>query len=164
MENCQWQFDSPQESNPAGYRTPIGYTEDMKVHAFRLKPDTDLKESIEEFVNRTAIRAGFIVTRVGGLKQATVRMAGALPDSQDIRTFTGDFEIVSLVGTVSTNGCHLHMSFSDKDGIVRGGHLKEGTIIDPTAEIIIGEAETITFSRELDKTTGFKELVVNPSK
>lgn len=87
-------------------------------------------------------------------------MAGAKPDAQDIRTFKADFEIVSLVGTVSTNGTHLHMSFSDNEGTVRGGHLKEGTIVHPTAEIVIGIDEDVVMTREMDEETGFTELVV----
>lgn len=53
-------------------------------------------------------------------------MAGAKPDQQDIRTMNDEYEIISLVGTVSVNGSHLHLSFSDKNGDVMGGHLKEG--------------------------------------
>lgn len=132
----------------------------MKTVIFRLKPGADLKKSIENTVRQHDIKAGFIVTCVGGLQQATVRMAGAKPDAQDIRTFDGDFEIVSLVGTVSVNGVHLHMSFSDADGIVRGGHLKEKTVIHPTAEIVIGIDETVEMKREMDEDTGFAELVV----
>lgn len=132
----------------------------MKTVLFRLKPGADLKAPIEQQVQQAAIKAGFIITCVGGLSQATVRMAGAQPDSQDIRTLTEDFEIVSLVGTVSVNGVHLHMSFSDKNGQVHGGHLKEGTIIDPTAEIVIGVDEAVEFTREMDNETGFAELVI----
>jgi uncharacterized protein len=132
----------------------------MKTIIFRLKPGVDLKSSIEQVIHAQGIKAGFIVTCVAGLQQATVRMAGAKPDSQDIRTFAEDLEVVSLVGTVSVNGTHLHMSFSDKDGLVRGGHLKEGTIVHPTAEIVIGIDDTIELKRELDEETGFTELVV----
>ena len=132
----------------------------MRTIIFRLKPGADLKRSIEAMIRQHDIKAGFIVTCVGGLEQAVVRMAGAKPDAQDIRTFKGDFEIVSLVGTVSVNGTHLHMSFSDSEGIVHGGHLKEGTIIHPTAEIVIGIDESIEMKREMDKETGFTELVV----
>lgn len=132
----------------------------MKTIIFRLKPGADLKQSIEKIVWEQAIKAGFIVTCVGGLKQATVRMAGATPDSQDIQTFEDDFEIVSLVGTVSVNGAHIHISFSDQEGIVHGGHLKKGTIIYPTAEIVLGIDETVELKREMDTDTGFKELVV----
>jgi len=133
----------------------------MKTIIFRLKPGTDLKESLEQVITQHGIKAGYIVTCVGGLEKATVRMAGAKPEAQDIRSYEGDFEIVSLVGTLSVNGVHLHMSFSDNEGIVRGGHLKEGTVVHPTAEIVIGIEETTEFTRELDDDTGFPELVVN---
>jgi predicted DNA-binding protein with PD1-like motif len=132
----------------------------MRLHTFRLKPGKDLKTEIENYVKAKDIKAGFIITCVGGLQQATMRMAGAMPDKQDIRTYEGDFEITSLVGTVSVNGVHLHMAISDKEGQSFGGHLKEGTIIHPTAEIVIGEDKAATYTRELDEETGFPELVV----
>lgn len=132
----------------------------MNTIIFRLRPGADLKNSIEEIIKKNGVKAGFVITCVGGLEQATVRMAGAKPNSQDIRTFKSDFEIVSLVGTVSINGTHLHMSFSDSEGNVRGGHLKEGTTIHPTAEIVIGIDENVEMKREMDEETGFTELVV----
>ncbi len=132
----------------------------MKTISFRLKPGSDLKESIKKIVTDNKIEAGFIVTCVGGLHQATVRMAGAKPEKQDIRTYEDDYEIVSLVGTVSVNGTHLHISFSNREGVVSGGHLKEGTIIHPTAEIVIGFDENTVFKRLHDPETGFTELVV----
>lgn len=136
---------------------------DMKIYTFRIKPGNDLKSSLEEFVKTHDIKAGFIITCVGGLNRAVMRMAGAQPDKQDIRTYEGDFEITSLVGTVSINGVHLHMAISDNEGRSFGGHLKEGTIIHPTAEIVIGEDEVRTYTRELDEETGFPELVVSDS-
>lgn len=132
----------------------------MKIHTFRIKPGKDLKKSIEKFVKEHDIKAGFIITCVAGLSQATLRMAGARPDSQDIRTYAGDFELTSLVGTVSVNGVHLHVSISDNNGQSFGGHLKEGCIIHPTAEIVIGEDDNVTYAREHDDDTGFAELVV----
>jgi len=133
----------------------------VKIYTFRIKPGLDLKSELEKFVKAKNIQAGFIVTCVGGLSQATMRMAGAMPDKQDIRTYEGDFEITSLVGTVSVNGVHIHMAISDKEGKSFGGHLKEGTIIHPTAEVVIGEDEQAVYTRELDEETGFPELKVN---
>jgi predicted DNA-binding protein with PD1-like motif len=127
----------------------------MKVFAFRLKPGS------EAVIAKQNIKAGFIISCVGGLQKAVVRMAGAKPAKQDIRTFEQDYEIVSLVGTVSVNGMHMHISFSDREGSVIGGHLKEGTIVHPTAEIVIGIDETREFGREIDNETGFKELIIN---
>lgn len=132
----------------------------MRIHTFRLKPGQDLKPEIEKYVSLNNIQAGFIITCVAGLKHATIRMADAKPDSQDIRTFDGPLEVTSLVGTVSVNGTHIHINVSDKEGIVFGGHLKENSPVHLTAEIVIGEDENATYTREKDKDTGFTELVV----
>lgn len=54
--------------------------------------------------------------------------------------FTGNFEIVSLLGTINTmNGefyTHIHMSCGDSEGKVFGGHLNKA-IISATCEIVI---------------------------
>lgn len=36
-------------------------------------------------------------------------MAGVSPKKQDIRSTIARFEIVSLVGTISNNGLHIHL-------------------------------------------------------
>jgi predicted DNA-binding protein with PD1-like motif len=133
----------------------------MKTFAFRLKPGSDLKLEIERFAKARRLNAAFIVTCVGGLQQVTIRMAGAKPEAQDIRTMEEDFEIVSLVGTTGPDGSHFHIAVSNKEGQVKGGHLKEGTIIHPTAEIVLGEMEHSVFNRSMDDETGFEELVVS---
>lgn len=129
----------------------------MKIYATRLQPNQDLKIALENYVRENKIGAGVILTCVGSLNCATLRMA----DENVLKTFAGKFEIVSLVGTLSPNGCHLHISLSDKNGNVVGGHLKEGCTIYTTAEIVIGDIKNLTFSRVLDEDTGFKELVIN---
>ena len=52
----------------------------------------------------------------------------------------GDFEIVSLTGTVNTmNGeyyAHIHMSAGDKDYHVFGGHLNRA-VVSGTCEMVI---------------------------
>ena len=55
-------------------------------------------------------------------------------------TFQGDFEIVSLTGTINTMNsefyCHIHMSAGDSEGKVYGGHLNKA-IVSATCEMII---------------------------
>lgn len=85
------------------------------------------------------------------IKLASVRALGATDDftvgvfkvdekKYYANHFTGDFEIVSLTGTISTmNGeyyAHLHMSAGDEQGRVFGGHLNEA-IISATCEMVI---------------------------
>ncbi len=131
----------------------------MKIFPIRLKPDQDLKESLKSFVIQNNIQSGFILTAVGSLKQATLRFA----NQDNSQVFDERFEIVSLVGTLSTNGSHLHISLSDKNGKTIGGHLVDGCIIYTTAEIIIGTSEDFIFLRTVDETTGYKELEIQPN-
>ncbi len=132
----------------------------MQTLVVRLKPGDDLKQSIQDIAKDNGVQAGFIITCVGGLKTVVIRMAEATPGKQDVRQYKGGFEIVSLVGTISPDGVHLHISFSDVEGRVLGGHLKGGTIVDPTAELVIGIDDSKRLSRKIDEDTGFKELVV----
>jgi predicted DNA-binding protein with PD1-like motif len=131
----------------------------MRQFIFRLRPAQDLKKELQKFVKENDIRAGFIVTCVGSLKRATLRFA-----EEDIQTFEECFEIVSLVGTLSQDGVHLHISLSDKNGKVIGGHLKEKCLIHTTAEIVVGESSRYVFHRKFDNQTGFKELEVAKDK
>lgn len=128
----------------------------MKIFAFRLKPNEDLKESLKNFVTSNNIQAGFILTTVGSLKQTSIRFA----NQNEPKVLQDKFEIVSLVGTLSTNGIHLHISISDKNGKTIGGHLESGCIIYTTAEVVIGESNSLIFLREVDEQTGYKELKI----
>lgn len=70
------------------------------------------------------------------------------------------FEIVSLVGTLNPEA-HLHICLADKEGRTVGGHVLGDLEIFTTAEVIIGEATDLYFSREMDSRTGFPELVID---
>jgi len=67
---------------------------------------------------------------------------------------------VSLVGTLSGSGGHLHISLSDAQGHMIGGHVIGGLFVFTTAEVVIGECSDLQFTREHDDTTGFQELVI----
>jgi hypothetical protein len=135
---------------------PAMETSPVKVHAFRLKPGQDLRAEIESFVAKEKITAGYIITCVGSLTQTNIRYANQ-PEGAKMN---GHFEIVSLVGTVSINGSHLHLSVSDSTGKTTGGHLLKDNLIYTTAEIVIGESKDLLFTREKDDSTPWEELQV----
>lgn len=132
----------------------------MKLYSLRLHPNQDLRNELIAYAKANGIKAGSIVTCVGALKPITLRMAGAKPDNQDIRTYDDTHEIVSLVGTLTGDDCHLHIALSNKEGAVIGGHLKEGSLVDTTAEIVIAEDEGVSYVREMDENTKFPELMI----
>jgi predicted DNA-binding protein with PD1-like motif len=129
---------------------------DAITHAFRLKPGQDLREEIESFVKKEDINAGWIITCVGSLTSTNLRFA----NQPDGTIANGHFEIVSLVGTISTNGSHLHLSVSDSLGNTTGGHLLDGNLVYTTAEIVIGESKNLVFLRENDGSTKWEELKI----
>lgn len=131
----------------------------MKFHAFRLKTGANLRESIQKYARSNNFTAAIILSAVGGAKEVDLRMPGATPNKQTIKKLQGDFEIVSVQGTLSADDCHIHISVSDISGKVFGGHLKEA-VVRVTAEVSILELPDRKFLRKLDKETGFKELVV----
>ena len=99
--------------------------------------------------------------RTPPLAQICLRLANATATNKNETVSLQErFEIVSLTGTVSRHGCHLHMALADHQGNVVGGHVLEGCEVFTTAEIVIGECVNHVFSREHDETTGFDELVV----
>lgn len=133
---------------------------DLSIHAFRLKPGQDLKQEIERFVISQDIEAGWIITCAGSLVQTNIRYASQ-PGGVIMK---GHFEIVSLSGTVSIHGSHLHISISDGSGKTTGGHLLDGNLIYTTAELVIGESKQLVFTREKDGSSPWKELQVNEKR
>lgn len=130
----------------------------MKYFTFRLHPGADLFLSIQAFVIQHTLLAGCVLSGVGSLTQATLRLANQ-PNYHQVQ---GHFEIVSITGTVSVNGSHLHLSISDEQGQTIGGHLVPGCIIYTTAEIILGVFPELEYRRELCSDSGYDELVVYP--
>lgn len=128
----------------------------LSIYALRLFPQDDLKTSLFRFTQENKLSAGFVITCVGSLIQAKLRLANAKMATH----YEGEMEIVSLVGTLCSEGVHLHISLADKEGTTFGGHLMDGCIIHTTAEIVLGNAHRYKFSREHDSNTNYKELVV----
>ena len=87
---------------------------------------------------------------------AQIRFAGA-PACTELR---GDLEILSLGGSLSPDGPHLHIAVSDASGRVTGGHMGPGCVVRTTAEVMVLLLPGHRFSREHDPATGFKELFV----
>lgn len=131
----------------------------MKVHCFRLLPNDDLKIQLATICSQNNILAGCILSSVGSLKQLHLRLA----NSKNFFQRTENFEILSLNGTISTEGIHLHMSVADSQGNVIGGHLVDNNIIYTTCELIILELPEYQFRRQQDVVTGFKELKISKS-
>ncbi|KAM4693826.1 bifunctional protein GlmU-like [Discoglossus pictus] len=134
----------------------------LSVYALRLGPGEEIVTSLFKFVQEKKLKAPFVITCVGSVTKATLRLANAdAENSNEIIYLKEKFEIVSLVGSLNEKA-HLHISLSDKDGKTIGGHAMGDLEVFTTAEIVIGELNNLQFTREVDERTGFHELVIRP--
>ena len=125
----------------------------MKPLPLRLSPNTDLRGAIEKIIADEQ-GSGFVLAGIGSLSQAKLRFAGA----SQTTTLVGAFEILTLSGTVTADGAHLHISIADGEGRVLGGHAGYGNIVRTTAEILVATLREWELRRELDAETKFMEL------
>lgn len=128
----------------------------MRLFAARFRPGQDLGWELSQMVSQLGIQAGFVLTCVGSLRQAALRLA----NQEETTVLEDKFEIVSLVGTLDPEGYHLHLSLSDGQGRTIGGHLQPGCLIYTTAEIVVGDIDNLAFSRTFDPETGYPELTI----
>jgi len=130
----------------------------MKVVPLRLQPGDDLRGAQEAWMGEQQAQAGCVISAVGSLSVAQLRLAGA----SETTTIYGGLEIISLSGTLSPDGAHLHIAIADSSGAVIGGHLCAGSVVRTTAELVIGLLPEWRFQRELDPATGYAELRISP--
>lgn len=131
----------------------------LRVHCLRLLPGDDVLHALKSFVADRSMFAASVLSAVGSTAQTVLRPAG-LPSP---RTFEGKFEVVSLSGTLGAGGQHhLHMSLSDAECRVFGGHVLPGCLVRTTLEVVLGEVEGVEFTRPRDARTGYDELSILP--
>jgi len=128
----------------------------MKLLPIRLAPGEDLRRALEVAVAGHGCNAAFVVSGIGSLSVAHLRLAGA----SKTRTLTDDLEILTLAGTVSASASHLHASLATPHGEVLGGHVAPGCTVRTTAEVLLALLCDWDFERAPDASTGHDELVV----
>jgi hypothetical protein len=128
----------------------------MQAHPLRLSPGDDLRVAIEDALRQRKLQAAFVIQGIGSLDIAALRFAGAEAPTE----IRGDLEILTLAGSVSLDGAHLHMSIADARGQVLGGHVACGCRVRTTAELLLVSVPGYSFVRELDPRTGFMELQI----
>ena len=98
-----------------------------------LGPGSDLRASLEQ-LGTQAGASGFVLGVVGDLSQAAFQC----PGQAEPTVLQGHLEIITLQGTVAPQGVHLHLSLSDGDCQVWGGHLEHGSLVLRGADLLVG--------------------------
>lgn len=105
----------------------------------RIDKGEEILEQIQKIAERESITLAS-VQALGAVGKFTVGVFHTLEKQYYANEFEGNFEIVSLTGTINTMNhmfyCHLHMSAGNDKGEVFGGHLNRA-IVSATCEMII---------------------------
>ena len=105
----------------------------MRSLPLKLDPGSDLRLNLEEIAREKGIN-GFVLGVVGNLTRAAFQC----PGQSEPTVLEGDLEVITLNGTISPDGVHLHLSLSDGACQVWGGHLEPGTLVQKGVDLLIG--------------------------
>lgn len=106
----------------------------------RLDKNEEIVDTLKRFCQEQKITLGW-VSGIGAVNRATVGLFDASSKQYYARELTGDMEISSLTGNISSmNGevyLHLHICLSNIENKTYGGHLT-AAYISATGELVVG--------------------------
>ncbi len=121
----------------------------------RIDRGEDVVEKLLELVEKLQLKNGSI-SGIGASDNITVGLYSVDKKEYAKKTFTGEMEITSILGNISTMNdkpyVHMHIAFAGDDLVVHGGHLNQA-IISGTCEIIINKIDE-KVDRFRDEVTG----------
>lgn len=126
--------------------------------ALRLEPGEDLRRRLEALTVERVWPAAFVIAGIGSLRITALRLADVTEPLQ----LQAPVEILSLCGSLSPAGAHLHMTIADAQGRVLGGHVAAGCEVRTTVELLVEVLEDLRFERVADARTGYPELRITP--
>lgn len=105
----------------------------------RIDKDEEIISKVMEICEKENIKLANI-NALGAVDEIVIGLFDTGEKKYYSEKFTGDFEIVSLTGSITTkNGelyNHLHISVGDREYNVRGGHLNSA-VVSATCELFI---------------------------
>jgi uncharacterized protein len=105
----------------------------MHALPLHLDPGADVRQTIAALARQRGCE-GFVLGVVGNLSQAAFQCPGQAGPT----LLQGELEIITLQGTFSPQGVHLHLSLADGDCQVWGGHLEPGSLVLKGADLLLG--------------------------
>lgn len=140
-----------------------------RIVTFKLQPFTNFVESLNEACKAHNVRSGCIVTAIGSLDGAELKVPMARPElkfgygygPEPIR-LQGPLSLISMAGFIchADDGRiepHLHVTLADSGGNVHAGHLAlEHVRVLLTVECVVGEFNGIDMRMETDPDRGIR--------
>jgi len=133
-----------------------------RVFVLKFDHEEDFKESIEQFINEYAIKAGQVQC-IGAIQKSRVVVGpkdATMPPDPMWEQVSEPHEVLGI-GTIAwvdgTPSVHVHSWFSREDKAFIGC-VREKTDVFIVIEAIITEFTGVSFTRTLDERTGLKLL------
>lgn len=121
----------------------------------RIDKGEEILEKVKEIALKENIKLANL-NALGATNDFTVGVLNVENKQYVSNNFQGNYEIVSLTGTINTKGgefyTHLHMSAGNDKGEVFGGHLNRA-VVSVTCEMVINIIDG-TVDRYFDEETG----------
>ena len=126
----------------------------QKVLVARCERGEDLYAALARLVTEQGVRSGMLQV-IGALSRG--RLGVFEHGAYEWISHEGALEIASCSGNVAVKAgkpfVHCHAVLTDHRGVILGGHVAEGCIVDPTAEIHLTVLEG-EIARRLDPASG----------
>ncbi len=121
----------------------------------RLQKGEEILTKLKEFSEKEHVTLAKIEA-IGATNDFTVGAYDSKKKQYRSHHYTGEYEILSLLGNITTKDgefyCHLHMSCGSEDGSAVGGHLNSA-VISVTCEMFVTVLEG-KVERKYDEETG----------
>tara|TARA_Y100001968_G_scaffold262278_1_gene250490 strand:- start:501 stop:1112 length:612 start_codon:yes stop_codon:yes gene_type:complete len=105
----------------------------MEHSFYKLSSGSDVFNSLSEFQIHSD-STSFLISAVGDLSKVSFKC----PLNDEPITIEKKLEIITLNGYITSSDSHLHVSVSDENCSVLGGHLLPGTIVLKSLYILLG--------------------------
>ena len=133
----------------------MNYRRFGKTVVVRMDKGEEILENLKVVCEREKITLAN-VNALGAINDFEVGLFDVDKKQYYSKEYTGNFEIVSLTGNITTKDgetyMHIHLSAGDKENKVYGGHLNKA-IVSATCEMFIQVIEG-TVEREFDEKIG----------
>ena len=135
------------------------------IYVLRLEEGADLLGEITRIAREEHIGSGILMA-IGALGRASFGFYAGAKEGYKVVKLDRHLELLSCVGNISLMGdsplVHAHICVGDEEGRTYGGHLMDGCVVSPTAELHILRIVGLSFRRRFDSKTGLALLSAEP--
>ncbi len=118
-----------------------------------LEKGEELVKTLTSFCKEKNINSGYI-HGIGAVSEVEIGLYSITNKKYNLKKFEGEFEVVSLFGTISSELLHFHIALGNNNMNIFGGHCKSA-LVSVACEVILVPG-SVDIKRKLDEKTKLK--------